>query len=400
MWSLAAMKLVLFLIIIVLVVNTIVATIMGKKKDLRAAKQAAKAKLSPKPKDQQARDRARAAQRASKPPPVVYNLLRANGRALERAENLAQQLAQALPTSSVATPAITPTAAAATAPPSITSPWQSGNMVECDFPGDKTCTVIIQSIGISTTNSAEVWLEDPVDPFAGESFTVLLSALRPVGGVVDPEYEALMASKLIESNRNRFVEEPSGQCGAASVGRQASDNRSASDAQHVRFARELAANAIENQFDLMTDVCGTADDLTQRIRMHRRVSGEASCSPENYLDDNDLIALAAYTQRSIYIVSYGSCWVRVISGAAVSALPDVQHLSEISFPIDAIVVEFIGSHYNSFPLNATFEPTVVPPDPATNTTNETSINAASTSPFPSFPCAHVDDACWGASMLL
>ena len=52
----------------------------------------------------------------------------------------------------------------------------------------------------------------------------------------------------------------------------------------------------------------------------------------------------------------------MISGAAVSALPDVQHLSEISFPIDAIVVEFIGSHYNSFPLNATFEPTVVPPN--------------------------------------
>jgi hypothetical protein len=35
--SLAAMKIVLFLIIIVLVVNTIVATIMGKKEDLRAA---------------------------------------------------------------------------------------------------------------------------------------------------------------------------------------------------------------------------------------------------------------------------------------------------------------------------------------------------------------------------
>jgi hypothetical protein len=174
-------------------------------------------------------------------------------------------LAQVLSTSSVAAPAITPTAAAATAPPSITSPWQLGNKVECNFADGSTRTVIIQSIGISTTNSAEVWLDDPVDPFAGESFTVLLSALRPVGGVVDPEYEALMASKLIESNRNRFVEEPSGQCGAASVGRQASDNRSASDAEHVRFARELAANAIENQFDLMTDVCGTADDLTQRV---------------------------------------------------------------------------------------------------------------------------------------
>ena len=110
------------MIIIVLVVNTIVATIMGKKEDLRAAKRAAKAKLS-KFSPSTARDRARAAQRASKPPPKVYNVLRANARALERAENLEQQLAQVLPTSSVATPAITPTAAAATAPPSITSPW-------------------------------------------------------------------------------------------------------------------------------------------------------------------------------------------------------------------------------------------------------------------------------------
>ena len=220
------MKLVLFLIIIVLVVNTIVATIMGKKEDLRAAKQTAKAKLSPKPKDrqardraraaqraskpppkpkdQQARDRARAAQRASKPPPKAKDQRRNSACALERAENLEQQLAQALPTSSVATPAITQTAAAATAPPSITAPWQLGNKVECNFADGSTRTVIIQSIGISTTNSAEVWLDDPVDPFAGESFTVLLSALRPVGGVVDPEYEALMASKLIESNRNIF----------------------------------------------------------------------------------------------------------------------------------------------------------------------------------------------------
>ena len=52
------MKLVLFLIIIVLVVNTIVATIMGKKENLRAAKRAAKEKLSPKPKEQRARRRA------------------------------------------------------------------------------------------------------------------------------------------------------------------------------------------------------------------------------------------------------------------------------------------------------------------------------------------------------
>ena len=169
---------------------------MGKKEDLRAAKRAAKAKLSP----STARDRARAAQRASKPPPKAKHQRRNSARDLQRAENLAQQLAQVLPTSSVATPAITPTAAAATAPPSITSPWQSGNMVECDFPGDKTCTVIIQSIGISTTNSAEVWLEDTADPSVGESFTVLLSALRPVGCFVDPEYEALMASK---SNREQ-----------------------------------------------------------------------------------------------------------------------------------------------------------------------------------------------------
>ena len=141
---------------------------MGKKEDLRAAKRAAKAKLSPstardraraaqraskpaklspstardraraaqraskpppKPKDRQARDRARAAQRASKPPPKAKDQRRNSARALQRAKDLAQQLAQVLPTSSVATPAITPTAAAATAPPSITSPWQLGNKV-------------------------------------------------------------------------------------------------------------------------------------------------------------------------------------------------------------------------------------------------------------------------------
>ena len=151
-----------------------------------------------------------------------------------------------------------------------------------------------------------------------------------------------MASKLIESDRDRCVEAASGQCGAASVGRQASGTHSATNAEYVRFARELAATAIEDRLDVLTDVCGTVGDLTQRIRMHRRVADEESCSPDNYLDDNDLIALAAYTQRSIYIVSYGSCWVRVISGAAVSALPDVQHLSEISFPIDAIVVALLS----------------------------------------------------------
>jgi hypothetical protein len=223
----------LFLIIIVRIVDTIAATVMGKKEDLRAAKRVAKAKLSPKPKEQRARRRAdqarkgaralqraeeedlRAAKRVAKaklsPKPKEQRArrradqARKGARALQRAENLAQQLAQVLPTSAVATRAVASSlasaAATATTFPCITSPWQLGNIVECDVPGDKTCTVIIQSIGISTTNSAEVWLDDPVDPFAGESFTVLLSALRPVGWVVDPEYEALMASKLIESNR-------------------------------------------------------------------------------------------------------------------------------------------------------------------------------------------------------
>ena len=41
-------------------------------------------------------------------------------------------------------------------------------------------------------------------------------------------------------------------------------------------ARELAATAIEDQFDLMTDVCGTADDLTQRIQMYRDVADAKS----------------------------------------------------------------------------------------------------------------------------
>jgi hypothetical protein len=168
---------------------------------------------------------------------------------------------------------------------------------------------------------------------------------------------------------------------AASVARQASGTHFATDAEYVRFARKLAATAIEDQLDVLTDVCGTVGDLAQRIRMRRRVADEDSCSPENYVDDNDLIALVTFTRRTIYIVSYGSCHVRVISGAAISALPDVQHLSEICFPSDAIVIEFIGSHHNSFPLNATFGPTVVPepPDPTANATNGTSINAACTS---------------------
>ena len=125
--------------------------------------------------------------------------------------------------------------------------------VDCNFADGNTRTVVILSIGLPTNDSAEVWLEDPVDPSVGESFTVLLSALRPVGCFVDPEYEALMASKLIESNRNRFVGVALGQCCATSFGRQTSDNHSASDAEHAWFARELAATAIENQMYLLTD---------------------------------------------------------------------------------------------------------------------------------------------------
>ena len=99
-------------------------------------------------------------------------------------------------------------------------------------------------------------------PLAGKCCTVPINALRPVGCSVDPEYEALMASKLIESTRNIFVEAALSQCCATSFGRQASDSHSASDAEHARFARELAATAIENQMYLLTDLCGTFEALT------------------------------------------------------------------------------------------------------------------------------------------
>ena len=52
----------------------------------------------------------------------------------------------------------------------------------------------------------------------------------------------------------------------------ASDNHSASDAEHARFARKLAATAIENQMYLLTDLCGTFEALTQRIQMYRDVA--------------------------------------------------------------------------------------------------------------------------------
>ena len=102
---------------------------------------------------------------------------------------------------------------------------------------------------------------------------------------------------------------------------------SASDAEHARFAHELAATAIESRMYLLTDVCGTFEALTQRIQMYRDVADAKSCSPKHYVDDNDLIALAMYTQRSVYIVFYGNCNVRVICGDAVSAVPDVYQLS-------------------------------------------------------------------------
>ena len=117
------------------------------------------------------------------------------------------------------------------------------------------------------------------------------------------------------------------QCCATSFGRQASDNHSASDAEHARFARESAATAIESRMYLLTDVCGTFEALTQRIQMYRDVADAKSSSPKHYVDDNDLVALAMYTQRSLYIVFYGNFNVRVICGDAVSAVPDVQQLS-------------------------------------------------------------------------
>ena len=106
-----------------------------------------------------------------------------------------------------------------------------------------------------------------VNLLAGKCCTVPINALRPVGCSVDPEYEVFMASKLIESNRNRFVEAALGQCCATSFDRQESDNHSASDAEHARFAGELAATAIENQMYLLADLCGTFEALTQRIQM-------------------------------------------------------------------------------------------------------------------------------------
>ena len=98
---------------------------------------------------------------------------------------------------------------------------------------------------------------------------------------------------------------------------------------------------------LLTDVCGTFEALTQRIQMYRDVADAKSSSPKHYVDDNGLMALAMYTQRSLCIVFYGNFNVRVICGDAVSAVPDVQQLSALCFPDRAIVIEFIN--HISFP---------------------------------------------------
>ena len=87
--------------------------------------------------------------------------------------------------------------------------------------------------------------------------------------------------------------------------------------------------------------------LTQRIQMYRDVDDAKSCSPKHCVDDNDLIALAMYTQRSVYIIFYGNCNVRVICGDAASAVPDIQQLSAVCFPYKANVIEFID--HSSFP---------------------------------------------------
>ena len=110
-----------------------------------------------------------------------------------------------------------------------------------------------------------------------------------------------------------------------------------------RFARELAATAIENQMYLLKDLCGAFEDLTQRIQMYHDDADTISCFPKHYVDCNDLIALAMYTQRSVCIVLYGNCNVKVICGDAVSAVPDVQQLSAVCFPDKAIVIEFIDN---------------------------------------------------------
>jgi hypothetical protein len=60
----------------------------------------------------------------------------------------------------------------------------------------------------------------------------------------------------------------------------------------VLTSRTLAAAAFENHFHFLVDKCGTPEYLKQRIEMHRRVANAESCSPEDYFDDSDFIALS------------------------------------------------------------------------------------------------------------
>ena len=80
---------------------------------------------------------------------------------------------------------------------------------------------------------------------------------------------------------------------------------------------------------LLTDLCGTFEALTTHMQMYRDVADAKSCSPKHYVDGNDLMALAMYIQRSLYIVFYGNFYVRVSCGDAVSTVPDVQQLSAL-----------------------------------------------------------------------
>jgi len=99
--------------------------------------------------------------------------------------------------------------------------------------------------------------------------------LRPVGCSVDPEYEALMASKLIESNRNIFVEAALGQCCATSFGRQASDIPQVTPST-LGLPTNWLLPQLKVECTFCSDVCGTFEALTQRIQMYRDVADAKS----------------------------------------------------------------------------------------------------------------------------
>ena len=222
-------------------------------------------------------------------------------------------------------PTIVPAAASSTARPFITTPWKIGSEVECEFSEGNLRTAFIRSI---TTSFATVWSENTANPLIGETYTVPLSALRPIGWSddADADFDELFTNVLINSDRDRHVETASGHCGATAFGRQVSSDRFASDAEYAKISRTLAAAAFENHFHFWVDKCGTPEYLKQSIEMHRRVANAESCSPEDYFDDSDFIALANALRRPVYIVLFGSCNVRVIVGGAV---PNVVHLKYV-----------------------------------------------------------------------